>query len=219
MSSSVTTTTNGVVVNTHVNPYGNGMGVAGVASTPHCLGQTVSSVLGGFRAGHPKALGTVNYPMGPEGAGSFTFYAKLPQNLENKRKALGEGEEKEEEGEEEKKTGKKKRKQKISESAKKEEQPSTSTQSTPSQKRKVQRPPIWSCGKSTRTARRWVTPVELPVTCGDKEGMLNRDKLAKGSCGKSTRTARRWVTPVELPVTCGDKEGMLNRDKLAKGGW
>ncbi|CAB1341499.1 unnamed protein product [Coregonus sp. 'balchen'] len=64
MSSSVTTTTNGVVVNTHVNPYGNGMGVAGVASTPHCLGQTVSSVLGGFRAGHPKALGTVPIMIG-----------------------------------------------------------------------------------------------------------------------------------------------------------
>ncbi|XP_041720396.1 nuclear body protein SP140-like protein [Coregonus clupeaformis] len=127
--------------------------------------------------------------------GSSRLYAKLPQNLEKeekeeeekeekekKRKAPGEGEEKEE-GEEEKKTGKKKRKQKISESAKKEEQPSTSTQSTPSQKRKVQRPPYWTCGKSTHTAQRWVTPVELPVTCGDKEGMLNRDKLAKGeSC-------------------------------------
>ncbi|CAB1341478.1 unnamed protein product [Coregonus sp. 'balchen'] len=108
--------------------------------------------------------------------GSSRLYAKLPQNLEKeekeeeekeekekKRKAPGEGEEKEE-GEEEKKTGKKKRKQKISESAKKEEQPSTSTQSTPSQKRKVQRPPYWTCGKSTHTAQRWVTPVELPVT-------------------------------------------------------
>ncbi|KAM9541753.1 membrane-spanning 4-domains subfamily A member 4A-like [Salvelinus alpinus] len=59
MSSSQTTITNGAVVFTHVYPYGNGMGVAGVASAPHCLGQTVSSVLGSFRAGHPKALGTL----------------------------------------------------------------------------------------------------------------------------------------------------------------
>lgn len=61
MSSSQTTTTNGVVVITHVYPNGNGVEVAGVASTPHCLGQTVSSVLGSFRAGHPKALGVRIY--------------------------------------------------------------------------------------------------------------------------------------------------------------
>ncbi|XP_014048148.1 membrane-spanning 4-domains subfamily A member 4A [Salmo salar] len=64
MSSSQTTTTNGVVVITHVYPNGNGVGVAGVASTPHCLGQTVSSVLGSFRAGHPKALGTIQIMIG-----------------------------------------------------------------------------------------------------------------------------------------------------------
>ncbi|XP_055736542.1 membrane-spanning 4-domains subfamily A member 4A-like [Salvelinus fontinalis] len=64
MSSSQTTTTNEAVVFTHVYPYGNGMGVAGVASAPHCLGQTVSSVLGSFRAGHPKALGTVQIMIG-----------------------------------------------------------------------------------------------------------------------------------------------------------
>ncbi|KAK6291095.1 hypothetical protein J4Q44_G00385060 [Coregonus suidteri] len=64
MSSSVTTTTNGVVVITHVHPTGNEMGVAGVASAPHCLGQTVYSALGSFRAGHPKALGTVQIMIG-----------------------------------------------------------------------------------------------------------------------------------------------------------
>lgn len=61
MSSSQTTTTNGEVVINHVYPYGYGMGVAVVASAPHCLGQTVSSVLGSFRAGHPKALGVRIY--------------------------------------------------------------------------------------------------------------------------------------------------------------
>uniref|UniRef100_A0AAZ3QR76 Uncharacterized protein n=1 Tax=Oncorhynchus tshawytscha TaxID=74940 RepID=A0AAZ3QR76_ONCTS len=64
MSSSQTTTTNGEVVINHVYPYGNGMGVAGVASAPHCLGQTVSSVLGSFRAGHPKVLGIIQIMIG-----------------------------------------------------------------------------------------------------------------------------------------------------------
>ncbi|XP_071029380.1 membrane-spanning 4-domains subfamily A member 4A-like isoform X1 [Oncorhynchus clarkii lewisi] len=64
MSSSQTTTTNGEVVINHVYPYGNGMGVAVVASAPHCLGQTVSSVLGSFRAGHPKTLGTIQIMIG-----------------------------------------------------------------------------------------------------------------------------------------------------------
>ncbi|CAB1341482.1 unnamed protein product [Coregonus sp. 'balchen'] len=64
MSSSVTTTTNGVVVITHVHPTGNEMGVAGVASAHHCLGQTVYSALGSFRAWHPKALGTVQIMIG-----------------------------------------------------------------------------------------------------------------------------------------------------------
>ncbi|XP_036793964.1 membrane-spanning 4-domains subfamily A member 4A isoform X1 [Oncorhynchus mykiss] len=64
MSSSQTTTTNGEVVINHVYPYGYGMGVAVVASAPHCLGQTVSSVLGSFRAGHPKALGTIQIMIG-----------------------------------------------------------------------------------------------------------------------------------------------------------
>uniref|UniRef100_A0A4W5MGF8 SAND domain-containing protein n=1 Tax=Hucho hucho TaxID=62062 RepID=A0A4W5MGF8_9TELE len=136
--------------------------------------------------------------------GSFKFNAKLPENLEKEekekeekeRKVPGQGEEKKK-GEEEKNTGQKKRKQKISESAK-EEQPSMSTQSTPSQKRMVQRPTYVSCQKSTRKSQRWVIPVELPVellpvTCGDKEGMLNRDKLAKGeSC---ILVQGRWLTP------------------------
>ncbi|XP_023991511.1 nuclear body protein SP140-like protein isoform X1 [Salvelinus sp. IW2-2015] len=147
--------------------------------------------------------------------GSFTFNTKLPENLkkeEEEKEEKGrkvEGEEKEEE----KKTGRKKRKQKISESAKKEEQPSTSTQSTPSQKRMVQKPTYVSGRKSTHKSQRSVVPVELPipvellvelpVTCGDKEGMLNRDKLAKGeSC---ILVQGHWLTPSRFEEFGGKK--------------
>ena len=68
------------------------------------------------------------------------IYENLPEKMEkeeedNKKKASADGEEEEEE--EDKKTGRKNSKKK-SESAEKGK-PSTSTQSTPSQKRKVQR--------------------------------------------------------------------------------
>uniref|UniRef100_A0A674E7F1 Uncharacterized protein n=1 Tax=Salmo trutta TaxID=8032 RepID=A0A674E7F1_SALTR len=56
MSSSITTTTNGEVVITHVHPSGNGVRDT---SLTHCQGQTVSSALGRFRIGHPKALGII----------------------------------------------------------------------------------------------------------------------------------------------------------------
>ncbi|XP_062320888.1 membrane-spanning 4-domains subfamily A member 4A-like isoform X2 [Osmerus eperlanus] len=66
MSSSVSTTTNGVVVITHVHPAGNGLGM-GAPSPPTCMGRVgpvVSSVMERFREGHPKALGTVQIMVG-----------------------------------------------------------------------------------------------------------------------------------------------------------
>ncbi|XP_046883579.1 membrane-spanning 4-domains subfamily A member 4A-like isoform X2 [Hypomesus transpacificus] len=65
MSSSVSTTTHGVVVITHVHPAGNGLGMG--ASPPTCMGRVgpvVSSVMERFREGHPKALGTVQIVFG-----------------------------------------------------------------------------------------------------------------------------------------------------------
>uniref|UniRef100_A0A673YKD7 SP110 nuclear antigen, tandem duplicate 1 n=1 Tax=Salmo trutta TaxID=8032 RepID=A0A673YKD7_SALTR len=131
--------------------------------------------------------------------GSFTFYEKLPEKVEKeeeeedkKKKGSAEGEEEEEE----KKTRRKKRNQeKRSESAK-EEQPSTSTQSNPSQKRKVQRPKYSSPFSKKEKDDIWTWPfykTQLPVTCGDKEGMLNRDKLAKGE--RCILVQGRWFIP------------------------
>ncbi|XP_046883599.1 membrane-spanning 4-domains subfamily A member 4A-like [Hypomesus transpacificus] len=65
MSSSVSTTTHGVVVITHVHPAGNGLGMG--ASPPTCTGRVgpvVSSVMERFREGHSKALGTVQIMVG-----------------------------------------------------------------------------------------------------------------------------------------------------------
>ncbi|XP_055736482.1 nuclear body protein SP140-like isoform X1 [Salvelinus fontinalis] len=130
--------------------------------------------------------------------GSFTFYEKLPEKVEKeeeedkKNKGSVEGEE---EDEEEKETRRKKRNQKKrSESA--EEQPSTSTQSNPSQKRKVQRPKYSSPFSKKEKADIWTWPIyktHLPVTCGDKEGTLNRDKLAKGE--RCIVVQGRWFIP------------------------
>uniref|UniRef100_A0A8C8JGL6 Nuclear body protein SP140-like protein n=1 Tax=Oncorhynchus tshawytscha TaxID=74940 RepID=A0A8C8JGL6_ONCTS len=128
--------------------------------------------------------------------GSFTFYENLPEKVENeeeeedkKKKGSAEGEDEEE------KTRRKKRNQKKrSESV--EEQPSTSTQSNPSQKRKVQRPTYSSPFSKNEKADIWTWPIyktQLPVTCGDKEGTLNRDKLAKGK--RCIVVQGRWFTP------------------------
>ncbi|XP_029491329.2 nuclear body protein SP140-like isoform X1 [Oncorhynchus nerka] len=128
--------------------------------------------------------------------GSFTFYEKLPEKVEKeegeedkKKKGSAEGEDEEE------KTRRKKRNQKKrSESV--EEQPSTSTQSNPSQKRKVQRPTYSSPFSKNEKADIWTWPIyktQLPVTCGDKEGTLNRDKLAKGK--RCIVVQGRWFTP------------------------
>ncbi|XP_038836895.1 nuclear body protein SP140-like protein isoform X2 [Salvelinus namaycush] len=134
--------------------------------------------------------------------GSFTFYEKLPEKVEKeeeeedkKKKASADGEEEEdEEEEEEKKTGRKKSK-KRSESAEKGK-PSTSTQSTPSQKKKVQRVKYCSPFCKGEKSDIWNWPIyktQLPVTCGDKEGMLIRNKLAKVE--RCIVVQDRWFTP------------------------
>uniref|UniRef100_A0A4W5MG23 Nuclear body protein SP140-like protein n=1 Tax=Hucho hucho TaxID=62062 RepID=A0A4W5MG23_9TELE len=128
--------------------------------------------------------------------GSFTFYEILPKKVEKEE----EEEDKKKKGsaereEEEKKTGRKKRNQKKK-SESEEEKPSTSTQSKPSQKRKVQRPKYSSPFSKEEKADIWTWPLlktQLPVTCGDKEGMLNRDKLAKGE--RCIVVQGRWFTP------------------------
>ncbi|XP_020341862.1 nuclear body protein SP140-like protein isoform X1 [Oncorhynchus kisutch] len=136
--------------------------------------------------------------------GSFTFYEKLTKKVEkdeeeeDKKKASEEGEdgeEEEEKEEEEVKTRKNCKEKERSESAE-EEQPSTSTQSNPSQKRKVQSPTNCFASRKGEKDDIWTWPIyktQLPVTCGDKEGILIRNKLAKGE--RCIVVQGRWFTP------------------------
>ncbi|XP_052374513.1 cilia- and flagella-associated protein 251-like [Oncorhynchus keta] len=150
--------------------------------------------------------------------GSFTFYEKLPKKVEkeeeDKKKASAEGEEEDEEEEEEEekeeeedkkkaseeveeeKTRRKNSKQKERSESAEEEQPSTSTQSNPSQKRKVQSPTNCFPSRKGEKDDIWTWPIyktQLPVTCGDKEGILVRNKLAKGE--RCIVVQGRWFTP------------------------
>uniref|UniRef100_A0A4W5MHN2 Nuclear body protein SP140-like protein n=1 Tax=Hucho hucho TaxID=62062 RepID=A0A4W5MHN2_9TELE len=149
--------------------------------------------------------------------GSFTFIEKLPKKVEkeeeeeDERKVSGEGEEEEkeeedkkkkasEEGEveeeEEEKTRRKKSKQKERSESAEEEQPSTSTQSNPSQKRESES--LTDCftfrkGEKDDIWNRLIYKTKLPVTCGDKKGILIRNKLAKGE--RCIVVQGQWFTP------------------------
>ncbi|XP_028979104.2 uncharacterized protein LOC105010094 isoform X8 [Esox lucius] len=81
-------------------------------------------------------------------------------------------------------------------SSEEEEQPSTSTQSTPSQKKDVHKPVFSSPLKKGETADIWTWPkykTQLPVTCGDKKATLYRDKLARGE--DCLQAGDQWFTP------------------------
>ncbi|CDQ77810.1 unnamed protein product [Oncorhynchus mykiss] len=98
--------------------------------------------------------------------------------------------------EEEEKTRRKNSKEKERSESAEEEQPSTSTQSNPSQKRKVQSPTNCFPSRKGEKDDIWTWPIyktQLPVTCGDKEGILIRNKLAKGE--RCIVVQGRWFTP------------------------
>uniref|UniRef100_A0A3Q3MXP8 SP110 nuclear body protein, tandem duplicate 1 n=1 Tax=Labrus bergylta TaxID=56723 RepID=A0A3Q3MXP8_9LABR len=58
----------------------------------------------------------------------------------------------------------------------------------------------------------WTWPInkfQIPVTCGKKEGMLNRDRLAKGQSTKCIAVGREWFTPPQFESFAG-KENCRN---------
>ncbi|XP_071764048.2 uncharacterized protein sp100.1 isoform X1 [Centroberyx gerrardi] len=139
--------------------------------------------------------------------GSFQFSSKLPERVEKeeregkKRKEPAE----DEEGEgKEGKTGKKKKKQRTGSVCDDEEQPGPSSQSTPSQKKKLQKPSYSSPLRKGEKRDIWTWALyktQLPVTCGDQEGTLSRDRLAKGE--KCIVVKNQWFTPTEFEKFAG----------------
>ncbi|XP_078125552.1 uncharacterized protein sp100.1 isoform X2 [Sander vitreus] len=141
--------------------------------------------------------------------GSFHF--EMPENVEKeeadegKRKELSEDEE---EGEKKQKTSVKKKRKLRSRSVcdndgeEEEEQAGPSSQFTPRKKskklhfssplKKGEKNDIWS----------WpIYKLQLPVTCGDLDGTLNRHRLAKGE--KCIVVDKKWLTPNEFERIAG----------------
>ncbi|XP_029913480.1 nuclear body protein SP140-like protein [Myripristis murdjan] len=138
--------------------------------------------------------------------GSFQFSGELPERVERietkeeKRKQPAENED--EEGKRGKTGGKKRQKTKHIDNE--DEQPSTSSQMTPGQKKKLQKPTYGSPLKKGQMGDIWNWPIyktQLPVTCGKQEGTLNRDRLAKGM--KCIVVDNKWFTPIEFEKFSG----------------
>lgn len=136
--------------------------------------------------------------------GSFQFEPKLPEKLEEteERKRKEPSEEENGEGNSVKKKRKKKTRSVCDEDD--EEQAGPSCQATPTQKKKSKKLCFSSPLKRGEKGNIWtwdIFKVQLPVTCGDKEGLLNRQRLAKGE--KCIAVGKRWYTPGEFEKFAG----------------
>ncbi|XP_018523280.1 nuclear body protein SP140-like protein isoform X2 [Lates calcarifer] len=129
--------------------------------------------------------------------GSFHFNKQLPERVDkeetDKRKELSEDEEKEEEQVNSVKKRRKQRRRSVCDDE--EQQPGPSSQLTPaSPMKKGEKNDYWN----------WpIYKSYLPVTCGQKEGTLSRDRLAKGE--KCILFQKQWLTPNEFETLAGKK--------------
>ncbi|CAJ1075958.1 nuclear body protein SP140-like protein isoform X3 [Xyrichtys novacula] len=125
--------------------------------------------------------------------GSYKCTTQVPEKTEKddgKRRTFSE-----DENDEELQTVKQKKKRRRKHLSNNEEELSgPSTRTTPSQKtKKINFSPI----KKAEEIWNWpIYKTQLPVTCGNKEGMLNRERLAKGE--KCIIVGREWFTPSEF---------------------
>ncbi|XP_043956680.1 nuclear body protein SP140-like [Gambusia affinis] len=135
--------------------------------------------------------------------GSFHFDPKLPERRETKENdergssKVSDGEEKET------KTAKKKRKLRSGSSEGDDEQPGSSAKQTPGQKKKAKKI-HFSSPRKGEAGEIWTWPLyktQLPVTCGEVEGTLIRDKLAKGE--KCIQVDKQRFTPSEFEKFAG----------------
>ncbi|KAK2916027.1 hypothetical protein Q8A67_000401 [Cirrhinus molitorella] len=136
--------------------------------------------------------------------GTYKLYEK-PPDVETPT------EEEESEGKAEKEKGKNYKRKTTKDEGRSEDSddPSTSSASTPSQKKPVKKPSFSSPLKKG-DKQIWMWPIyktQLPVTCGNKDGTLYRDKLPGG--GKCILSKGRWFTPADFEKF-GGKERCKN---------
>lgn len=142
--------------------------------------------------------------------GSFHFDTQLSEKMETeeadkgKRKELSE----DEEGEEEQANSGKKKKRKLRSrsvgSDDEEEQAGPSCQSTP--RKKSKKICFSSPLKKGMKKDIWTWPIyklQLPVTCGDQEGTLDRHRLAAGE--RCIVVGKQWFTPTGFEGFAGKK--------------
>ncbi|XP_035037676.1 nuclear body protein SP140-like protein [Hippoglossus stenolepis] len=140
--------------------------------------------------------------------GSFQFYTQLPEKEkeetdERKRKELSEVEEEEEEKVSSVKKKRKLLRRRMCEDDE-EQQPGPSSQLTPRQRKKSEKLCFYSPFKKGEKPPIWTWPLyktQLPVTCGSQEGILSRERLAKGET--CIMFQKRWFTPSEFEKFAG----------------
>ncbi|KAM6965939.1 uncharacterized protein sp100.1 [Tautogolabrus adspersus] len=147
--------------------------------------------------------------------GSFRDYSQLPERSEKEEPAEGKRKEMLEDEEEEETQVLVKMKRKLRKRlCDDEEEPSvSSSQLTPSQRKKSKKVQFSSPLKKGEKGEIWTWPIykcQIPVTCGREEGMLNRDRLAKGE--KCIAVGKEWFTPPQFESFAG-KENCRNWKK------
>ncbi|XP_076609359.1 uncharacterized protein LOC143334438 isoform X2 [Chaetodon auriga] len=133
--------------------------------------------------------------------GSFHFDIQLPERVEKEKTDEGKGkepsdEEEEDEGEKKVKSAKKRRKKTSKNTPDEEgEQAGPSSSLTPdSPLKKGEKSDIWTWG---------IYKGQLPVTCGNLTGILNRGRLAKGEKCILEEVHKQWFTPTEFERLAG----------------
>ncbi|XP_051572042.1 nuclear body protein SP140-like protein isoform X1 [Myxocyprinus asiaticus] len=132
--------------------------------------------------------------------GTFSFSEKpvVEEGLTEKKQTEGNGEK-----EERKNTRKRKKNEKTSENS---DGPGPSSVSTPIKKKPAKKPSFSSSVEKGDTQEIWKWPFyksQLPVSCGNKEGTLQRDRLAKGE--ECVFAQGHWFTPSAFEQYGGKK--------------
>ncbi|XP_016127322.1 nuclear body protein SP140-like protein isoform X1 [Sinocyclocheilus grahami] len=134
--------------------------------------------------------------------GTFKLYEK-PPDVET----LTEEEDSEGKAEKGKEKSYKRKGSKDDKSSEDSDDPGPSSTSTPKRRKPAKKPSFSSPVKKGDKQKIWKWPIykiQLPVTCGNKEGTLYRDKLPKGE--KCILSQGRWFTPTDFEKFAGKEK-------------